>query len=363
MNTTTAPAATRVKPLHWSDFTAEKLVRLVWQGRALLLYTIALFAGAGVGIALVIQPEFRAEGRIMPELAGGQGDLFKRLASVAGLGGIDIDDNEAADAIRPDLYPSVLQSTPFMLYLVDQSVTTGKGQRMTLGQFLAPEPDSGWSLAAWFGTDKESRNVQRKPQAGQPLHLSGWQQELVREIGERVTARLDTRSGVIGISATMPDARVAAVVAQRALDYLTRYVTNYRTEKARLDLRFYTQRLTEARRRYETAQFNVFQYNDRHKYQVVQTATMEKQRLEAELTIAQTVYTELARQFEQATIKVQERTPVFKVLEPVQIPLERVSPRRTLLVFLWMLAGCFVGVIYLLARQIDAVGRLQAMVA
>ena len=60
--------------------------------------------------------------------------------------------------------------------------------------------------------------------------------------------------------------------------------------------------------------------------------TMDRQLMEAELTIAQTVYTELSRQFEQSKLKVQARTPIFKVLEPPSVPIKRISPKRTVIV-------------------------------
>ena len=200
--------------------------------------------------------------------------------------------------------------------------------------------------------------------AGQPVKLAKREQELAEEIGRRVSARLDTRSGVIRISARMPDAHVAAVVAQSAMNYLTDYVTNYRTEKARQDLRFYSLRLNEVRLRYQNAQMTVFRYNDQHKYAVVvmQAATMDKQRMDTELSIAQTVYAELSREFERAKLRVQERTPVFTVLEPARVPLELVSPKRAVLVGLFTLAGLVVGVGWLVMKQNDIVGRMRMMI-
>ena len=47
---------------------------------------------------------------------------------------------------------------------------------------------------------------------------------------------MDTRSGVITVSAQMPDPVAVAAVTQITLDYLTGYVSNYRTEKVRRDL-------------------------------------------------------------------------------------------------------------------------------
>ena len=74
------------------------------------------------------------------------------------------------------------------------------------------------------------------------VRLSVQQQALAEEIGERVRARLDTRSGLITITAKCPMRR-GGTVAQLAMTYLTQYVTNYRTEKARQDLAFYGQQL------------------------------------------------------------------------------------------------------------------------
>lgn len=192
-----------------------------------------------------------------------------------------------------------------------------------------------------------------------PVRLTTRQRDLVEDISERIGTRLDTRSGVITITVKMPDATASAMAAQVAMDYLTHYVTNYRTEKARQDLLFYKQRLQEARQRYQTAQLNLFRYNDQHKSLVLQTATIERQRRDAELTIAQTVYTELSHQFEKAKLTVQERTPVFKVLEPAQVPLERVSPKRTILVLIFAFTGFVGSLVYLLVQRVNWVSRVR----
>ena len=339
----------------------ERMVQVVWQARRRVVLTTVVFAAFGIVVALLMTPEFRSEARIMPEMNTGSGDVLKRLASVAGFAGVDFSEAEGVDAVRPDLYPNVLQSTPFMLHLIDQPVVTTGGHATTVGRVLLPD-DGGWTLNKLFSvTKKEAVTQAPTGKPNEPVCLSIRQQELAEEISERVSAKLDTRSGIITIAATMPDANVAASVAQIAMNYLTQYVTAYRTDKARQDLLFYTQRLTEAQRRFQTAQFSVFQYADQHKNYVVQAATMEKQRRDAELSIAQTVYTELSRQFEQAKLTVQERTPVFKVLEPATVPLKRTAPKRTLVVLLFAALGFILTVLYLFARQSGIAEKLRMM--
>ncbi|GAB3553643.1 lipopolysaccharide biosynthesis protein [Spirosoma fluminis] len=344
----------------WFILSLDVTLQTMWRGRVRLLVITAIFAGLGILVAVWMQPEFVSEAKIMPEMSSGSGDVFKRLASVAGFAGVDFSETESVDAVRPDLYPNVLQSTPFILYLMNQRVVTKQGLSTTVGELLSTQ--QGWSLPRLVSSDDENRSARKAGKAGVPVELTARQKDLADDISRRVSARLDTRSGIIGIAAKMPDAHVAAQVAQLAMEYLTRYVTSYRTEKARQDLNFYRQRLAEARGRYQAAQFNVFQYNDQHKYVVVQAATMDKQRMDAELSIAQTVYTELSRQYEQAKLKVQERTPVFKVLEPPQVPLKRVSPKRTVTVLLVALGGFLLGTAALLGQQADLKAQLVALI-
>jgi uncharacterized protein involved in exopolysaccharide biosynthesis len=313
----------------------------------------ALFAIIGVIVSLLTKPEYVSEARVMPEISQGSGDVLQKLASVAGFAGLEFGETGGIEAVRPDLYPNVLQSTPFILTLMDQSVPTKDGGKMTVSAMLSAT--DSWE---WFSSKKKSDPIRPNVNPN-TLRLTQEQQDLLEDIQQRVSAKMDTRSGIITVSARMPDPTAVAAVTQLALDYLTRYVSNYRTEKVRRDLLFYTNRLKEAKHRFEAAQYAMFHYNDQHKYMVVQAATMEKQRIEAELTISQVVYTELAKQFEQARIKVQEQTPVFKILEPAKVPLKRSSPRRTMMVILYALTGFVLGSVLCLVIGFDIPGRMR----
>lgn len=343
---------------YWPAWSLSVVMRVCWPNRFRIGGILTIFTMLGIIVALWMPPEFQSVARIIPEMNNGSGDMLKRLASVAGFSSVDLSEAEDIDAVRPDLYPNVLQSTPFILYLIDQPVSTMDGQLKTVGKLLRPDSESWSWMKRMF---RLKSDVSIKNRTAGTVRLSAWQQEVAEEIGERISAKLDPRSGIITIIATMPDANVAATVAQLAMNYLTQYVTTYRTEKARTDLAFYRQRLTEAQERYRKAQFNVFQYDDTHKSIVIQATTMNRHRMAAELTIAQTVYTQLAQKFEQANLNVQARTPVFKVLEPPNVPLKRTSPKRTLLVLLFAGAGLLVGVLDVMTRQADIPGRFRAM--
>jgi len=52
----------------------------------------------------------------------------------------------------------------------------------------------------------------------------------------------------------------------------------------------------------------------------------------------------LSLQREQAKIKVQEETPVFKILNPVQVPIEKSRPHRSIILLGMMFLGIVSGI-------------------
>lgn len=344
----------------WFDLSPETIVQLLWPERRRLMLITGLSTLLGIGVALWLEPTYATVAQLMPEMSNGADDVVRRLASVAGFSGLDMADTEGMETIRPDLYPNVLQSTPFLLYLIDQPLTTTNGQQTTVGQLISPEQEWMQVLKRLLSRPSGgSSQAPRRPNG--PVRLTARQRARTEAISERVSARFDSRSGIITISANMPDAVGAATVAQLAMNYLTQYVTNYRTEKARRDLTFYARRLAESHQRYQTAQFALFRYNDQHRSVVLQAATVERQQLAEKLATAQSLYADLSRWHEQARLKVQQQTPVFKVLEPPTVPLERVSPKRTLIVLGFALAGFVAGVGYMLIPELPWVTRWRTM--
>jgi hypothetical protein len=60
----------------------------------------------------------------------------------------------------------------------------------------------------------------------------------LKDLKENIIASLDKKSGVISISAKMPDPLVATIVVKYAQDYLNEYVKKYRLEKTQKEVVF-----------------------------------------------------------------------------------------------------------------------------
>ena len=74
-------------------------------------------------------------------------------------------------------------------------------------------------------------------------------------------------------------------------------------------------------------------------------------RLESEYNIYNTLYNELAISKEKAAIEVQKNTPIFTIIKPVTIPIEKSEPIRSTIVIIYFILGIFLSVLYILSKD------------
>lgn len=317
-----------------------------------ILAVVAVFAAVGVAHALLAPAEYTSAVRFMPELKTRLSGNLSQLSSLAGLAGINLDAGGDADAVRPDLYPGILQSTPFFLHVMRQKIADpAEGDTLTLDAYLERAEGSHlfgklrqWGQNLSLSSENGTATVGKTSLAPSQVIAMTRKQELrAEDLAGRIQAGFDKKTGIITIQVKMPNPVVAAVVARQTTEYLTRYVTSYRTGKARQQAEFLQERVNEARRRYEAAEYALQNYRDRNRNLFLNVARIDGNRLQADYTLTQTVFNDLSRQLEQAKIKVQEETPVFKELDPPQVPTRRSAPKRTILVLIYTLLGAVVG--------------------
>ena len=310
-----------------------------------------LFAALSLVYGFSLKNEFTAEGRILPEIQSKGASKLGGLSSLAGLAGINLDNLSSSEAIRPDLYPDIVASTPFYLYLLKQKVTTKENKTISFEAYLKENFEQKNWLSNFFSADSSSMIAIAALKDSTLLVLTKKQDATIENLKKRIGASYDKKSGVISISAKMPDPVAASSVARLTMNYITEYVGKYRTEKARQDLFFLQERVNDARGRFYGQQAKKAQYTDQAKYIALQTADLQRERIDADYKVSTSVYNNLLAQLEQAKIKVQEETPVFQVLEPPKVPLKKSEPHRSIILAIAMFLGFIVSVIFVLIRK------------
>jgi LPS O-antigen subunit length determinant protein (WzzB/FepE family) len=344
-----------------------QIVKSLYEGRWLILKIVMVFFLFGLIIAFTSQPQFRAEARILPEIKDGQGSTSTFLRQLGGLGGFSLPAGEAADAIRPELYPDILRSTPFFLELMELSIKTKTKNGIEdvnlsvyLNDYLKGDifgvintytiglPSR---ILSWLQSGKKTRTDLSENISVEIPKISQEQHENYKTLRQRLNASIDQRSGIITISAEFPDPLVSAQITDYAVKYLANYIVEYRIEKAHRDLQFVKDRYDEKKEEFLKSQFTLAHFRDANMNMVTASARSEEQRLQDHYNLTFNVYNSLAQQLEQARIKVQETTPVIKILEPVQVPFERIKPKRSLIILISVFLGSFAGIIAFLGKR------------
>lgn len=288
----------------------------------------------GIIYALLAREEFKAQGRILPEIQGKGGSGLSQFAGLASLAGVDLNSvgGSGMDAVRPDLYPDVITSTPFYLKLLEIQVHTKENKKMTFEKYYHSVIEEG--------QEPEKELLEKYPVKVEGIIVVNRLSEIrLKNLRERISAEIDSKSGVITITSKMPDPVVASEVAKFAMEYLMTYVKNYRTEKLRRDVDYLGKQVDNSRGKYYSTQEQKARYNDQFQDIRLQSADVKRERIESEYRLSSSFYNELLKKYEEAKFKLHQETPIFQVLEPPVVPVLNAEPRRVVIV----LASLFLG--------------------
>ena len=180
----------------------------------------------------------------------------------------------------------------------------------------------------------------------------------------KILININEKEGIVNLSGRMPEPFAAAQLTSRVQSLLQRYITEFKIEKAKAKLNFIEERYNEAKKQFETKQKELASFRDANRNFASEVAKTTEERLSNEYTVALGVYSELAKQKEQANIQVKEDTPMFTIVEPVTVPIERSKPRRAFLIAGFTFLGFFlaIGLVFVLifANQAAENKRLQS---
>jgi len=192
---------------------------------------------------------------------------------------------------------------------------------------------------------------------GQVIFISKENGKVINNLMGKIVATMDKKSYIISISVELPDPVTAANVAQISMNYLTNFVTNYRTEKTRRNLDFLASQLRLAKGKYYSTQSKKAQYSDQFQSATIrlQSADIQRERIETDYRVNSTFYKQLLEQYETAKLKVEQETPVFNTLQQPIVPYEKSGPSRIITVIFFSIFGCLLCSLVLLLKKIQTI--------
>ena len=330
------------------------LAKKVWEGRKTILKTTFIFMGIGLFVALFTPKEFTTATTMVPQTSSGK-QIGGNLSGLAAMAGINLGSMGGDSGIAPTLYPQIVSSVPFQKELL-QTPLTFKGQKNKVSY---ADYYTNIQRTGVLGTLKKYtiglpgviiKAIKGKPsnlQAttdNQLLSVTNEEYELIKQLEEQISLDVNIKDGYVTLSATMPEAIASAELAKKAQSLLQQYIIDYKVQKSKEQLKFIQGRYDEKEREFKVKQQGLARYRDRNQFMNSALAQTSMEVLQSEYDVAEKVYSELAKQLETQKIQVKEDTPVFTILKPVSVPIEKSKPNRPLILIIWTFLGGILGI-------------------
>ena len=329
-----------------------QLAKTLWDGRRTVIRTTIIFMVIGFLVAIFSAKEYTASTTMMPQSADGK-KLGGSLGGLAAMAGINLGGMGGSE-IAPTLYPKIVYSIPFQKELMQTPLTIkGQDHSVTFADYYSTIASPGvfgyikkYTIGLPGVIIKAIRGDAPKTSGGsqQLISISEDEKKLIDILADQLSIDVNDKDGYVGLSAKMPEAIAAAQLATRAQELLQNAIIKFKSQKAKGQYKFIEERYSEKKQEFEALQNKLAKFRDRNRNVSTATAQTEQERLQAEYNLVYGVYSELAKQMETQLIQVKENTPVFTVLEPVSVPIEKSKPNRPLILVIWTFLGGIVGV-------------------
>lgn len=329
------------------------LAKTLWEGRKTVIKTTLVFMGIGLFVAIFSEKEFLSKTTFIPQSA--EGEISGSLGGLAAMAGLNLGGLGGDSGISPSLYPQIINSIPFQRELLMTELTI-EGMNGKLSFYDYYENVYSPSLIGYikkytiklpilikkaFKSNGNSKNSLLNIDI---LRISNEEFDLIERLKDQIFLEVNENEGYVTISANMPQPLASAELALSAQNLLQDYLIKFKIKKSKEQLVFIRERYQEKKDWFNKVQQELASFRDKNQHVNTALAQTKLETLQSEYDLAFGLYSELAKQWEAQQIKVTEDTPVFTVLEPVSIPLEKYKPKRIMITFIWTFLGGLLGV-------------------
>jgi uncharacterized protein involved in exopolysaccharide biosynthesis len=335
-----------------------ELIQRMWVNRWLIVKVTAVFMVLGVLVALFSAKVYTASCDVVPQTS--KSGPSSSMSSLAALAGINLNAAQSAESLSPNVYENIMGSTTFRKELMQTMIDFEEvGHPVSFFDYYTSEEYNKPSVFSYikkytiglpFTILNAIRGEQPEPDysgvggdSNAIETISKDEYDAMTILGESIALSLDEKKGYVTITANMSEPLAAAQLAQATLTLLQKYITEFKIEKVQSNLDFVQERFDEAKRNFEDVQARRAKLRDANMNTSRYSARTELERLDAEYTLAQGVYTSLAQQVEQAKISVKETTPILTVIKPVTVPYKKSKPQRAMILFAFTFLGAVAG--------------------
>jgi len=343
-----------------SEIDYVVILKKLWSEKRIILNGLGIGTVIGLLVAILTPKEYTASTVMMLQSESSGGGGMSQISSLAAIAGFDLNVDAGSD-ISPVIYPQIINSESFMLDIMYSKYTfKDVAKPVNMFDYYKHKKPGVLEAVRKFtlglpGVIVEAIRKQQpmaaKTKNDSIIYITKDQDKMITALREQINVQVNKKDGYVTVTTRFPEAVLAAQVAKRTQDLLQEKITGYKIQKSKNQLAFIRQRYNEKKANFYNIQARLADFKDRNQNMFFASAGTEKDRLENDYNIANSVYSELAKQLEQAEIQVKNDTPVFAILKPVVVPFKKSKPNRISILLVGMFLGTFLGAGFVLGRE------------
>ena len=325
------------------NINIAEVIKLLYADRKKVCIYAFVAGVIGVALAFGTPKIYKSTVILAPEESGA--GFSGSISSLASMVGMNMKIGQTGDALYPEIYPDLMNSTDFLVGLFPIKVTKDKtGDTFTYQDYIQNHQKLAVSdyPKALIVNLIEKFKEEETPGPGHkvdPFRLTKKEDEVAKSINGKLDCAVDKKTNVITITVTDQDPLIAATVADSVQSHLQEAITDYRTKKARIDLEYMNELFAEARKQYDKARQVYASFADANQEIVLQSYQSKVDDLENDMQLKFNIYQQVVEQRQLAQAKVQERTPAFTIVQRATVPIKHSSRPKIVTLAIWMFLG------------------------
>lgn len=330
-------------------------VRVLFKHRKVIVKISVVFFLIGLFLVVFSKNTYIASTTIVPQTSS-KSNIAGNLGGIAALAGVDLSSMGGESGITPQLYPQVLNSISLQKELLETPIIFSEnGEKMSYKYYYTNVYKLGFletlkkytlglpSVLLTAIKGEKNEPIQKKDSI---VRITKKEKKLIKQIQKQLHLQVNKKEGYVKLSTEMPNALAAAQFTKLAQDLLQSYIISFKIQESKSQLEFIKERYLEKEKEFKAVQKKYAIFKDSN--QSINSALGQTQLvlLQSEYDLSSTMYAELAKQLEKQLLQVKQDTPVFTVIEPVSVPIERSGISRILILLVWGFFGFMFGVAF-----------------
>ena len=312
------------------------LFQILWTDRKFIFKFTGFITLIGVLYTLLVTPLYKSNITIYP-----RGEVtttgLSQLKGMASIMGVNMGVSDPAFNI-PDIIHSRRLQTKIIYRKWGANIFNSP---VDLISYWGINVESKYSFNPlnWFADSKDNMSLK-------------WESSALKELSKRISV-IENKSGLINISVLMENPELSAEISNYIYDAVVEFFNKNHFESAKLNREFIEERQKEVESILINAENKLKEFRTKNR-KVIDSPQLqlELERLMRDVEIQTQIFITLQKEYEVARIEEVKETPSVLVLDKGRPAVEKHSPKRKLIVIMYMFSGLIFGNIFILIKRL-----------